>query len=176
MKCSQILVSVLVWSSRWKEERIIWASLTHRWPKALLYHSGDLPLLNKKNSKEHILLLQWWLKSPLWDYDGRPDLRSTLEMCVSLVLPVPHGSRRYCDSNTTPLTAPMRGLSSYSTDTHTRAQEPLHRSVRHDLKYGRTKKEENIGCVGRHLGFRWCLMWCLSMSCQSKTVKIRMTH
>lgn len=65
--------------------------------------------------------------------EALPHLRSTLEMCVSLVFPVPQGSRRYCDSNTTPLTAPTRGLSSCSTDTHTSAQDSLQRSVRHDL-------------------------------------------
>lgn len=61
-------------------------------------------------------------------------LRSTLEMCVSLVLPDPQGSSRYCDSSTTRRTAAMRGLSSWSTDTHTNAHEPLHKSVRHDLR------------------------------------------
>ncbi|TNN54099.1 hypothetical protein EYF80_035720 [Liparis tanakae] len=40
------------------------------------------------------------------------------------------GSRRYWDSSTTPLTAPVMGLSSCSMDTHTSAQEPLQRSVR----------------------------------------------
>lgn len=86
----------------WKEDRTLWASFTKRWPKALLYHSWDLPL------------------------------RSTLHMCVSLVRPDPLGSRRYWDSSTTPLTVPVRGLSSWSTDAHTRAHEPLHSSVRQD--------------------------------------------
>lgn len=127
-----ILASVLVWSIRWKEERIIWTSLTHRWPKALLYHSGDLPLWQDKQIS-HIMIAAWIQVSDVRTLEVLSHLRSTLEMCVSLVLPGPLGSRRYCDSSTTRRTAAMRGLSSWSTDTHTSAHEPLHRSVRHDL-------------------------------------------
>lgn len=63
----QVLTSVLVWSSRWKEERIIWASLAHRWPKALLYHSGDLPLQYKQWTI-HIFHLQWAAEPPAWEH------------------------------------------------------------------------------------------------------------
>lgn len=77
-------------------------------------------------------------------------MRSTLETWVSLVLPVPQGSRRYWDSRTTPRTAPVRGLSSCSTDTHTSAHEPLHKSVRHDLRW-QTDKPVREGAPREHL-------------------------
>lgn len=63
----QVLTSVLVWSSRWKEERSIWALLAHRWPKALLYHSGDLPLQYKQQTM-HIFHLQWGPEPPVWEH------------------------------------------------------------------------------------------------------------
>lgn len=135
----QLLASALDGSSCWKEQRIMWASLTQRWPKALLYHSGDLPL---QQETAHITT-EASPASPASAREVCPHLRSTLEMCVSRVLPVPQGSRRYWESSTTPLTAPVRGLSSCSTDTHTSAQEPLHRSVRHDLRTWRTKKKKS---------------------------------
>lgn len=63
----QGLPSVLVWSSRWKEERIIWALLAHRWPKALLYHSGDLPLQYKQQTM-HRFHLQWGPEPPVGEH------------------------------------------------------------------------------------------------------------
>lgn len=63
----QVLTSVLVWSSRWKEERIIWALLAHRWPKALLYHSGDLPLQYKQKTM-NIFHLQRRPEPPVWEH------------------------------------------------------------------------------------------------------------
>lgn len=88
---------------------------------------------NKKRKRSTLMVTMLIKTFAMRALEVRPHLRSTLEIWVSLVLPVPQGSRRYCDSSTTPLTAPMRGLSSCSTDTHTSAHEPLHRSVRHDL-------------------------------------------
>lgn len=62
----QVLTSELVWSSRWKEERIIWTLLAHRRPKALLYHSGDLPLQDKQQTM-HLFHLQWGPEPPVWE-------------------------------------------------------------------------------------------------------------
>lgn len=45
----QILVSGPSGSRDWKELRMRAASLAQRWPKALLYHSGDFPLEQQAN-------------------------------------------------------------------------------------------------------------------------------
>lgn len=56
-------------------------------------------------------------------------LRSALQTWVSLDLPEPQGSIRYCESITTARTPPRSWASSCSTDTDTRAHIPLGRSV-----------------------------------------------
>lgn len=46
---AQILVSGPSGSKAWKELRMRATSLAQRWPKALLYHSGDFPLEQQAN-------------------------------------------------------------------------------------------------------------------------------
>lgn len=62
---------------------------------------------------------------------------------MSLDLPEPHGSSRYCDSRTTPLTPASCGLSSWSIDTDTSTHTPFGISVLHVLN----RKENNTNKI-----------------------------
>lgn len=50
---AQILVSGPSGSRDWKELRMRAAWAAHIWPKALLYHSGDFPLITKQTQDDY---------------------------------------------------------------------------------------------------------------------------
>ena len=73
-------------------------------------------------------------------HPGAPTyFRSALQTWVSLDLPEPHGSIKYCESITTARTPPMSWASSCSTDRDTRAHIPLGRSVLQVLQGSRPR-------------------------------------
>ena len=59
---------------------------------------------------------------------------STLEICVSLDFPVPHGSIRNLDASSTARIPPRSWARGWSTEVDIKTHAPFGRSERHDLE------------------------------------------
>lgn len=121
----QVLTSVLVWSSRWKEERIIWALLAHRWPKALLYHSGDLPLQYKQQTM-HIFHLQWGPETPCSEHLISAHTWGPLWRCVWAWSWQSHRAPGGTETPAPPLSPPQRVGCHHARQTRTLARRSLY--------------------------------------------------
>lgn len=99
----------------------------HTWPYVLLYHSGVLPLKWGTKISDTI--------STISIFSLLAYLMSTRDKCIIFERPLPHGSIKYRDASTTPLTPPNSKLAwAWSTDVSTMTQAPRGKSERQDLQ------------------------------------------
>lgn len=136
----QIFVSGPLGLRAGKESRILASSMAQRWPKTLLYHSGDRPLEERREEAEggewagDILEIGSSISCCSIPSPGESRyLRSALQMWVTRERPMVLGSMRYWEVSTMALTPPSTGTLSCSTERELSRQAPRGRSVRQRL-------------------------------------------